>query len=227
MTDTLSVVLVDDHPAMRLGLRAILEQSFNVLADAQEPQEAVKKILAYRPDIALIDVHYGTRVMGPSIVKAVKEKEPGITCVAYTVSTTQDDVAAMIYAGADGYLTKAAEIGDLDELLIEAHEGKQPVSPEVAAYILEVDSELEKEAATPFDGLTPKEREVVQMIARGYTYRESATRLDMKVKTLETHMSNIFRKLGVATRHHLSTLAFKLGFVDLTDDDYEDGSTGG
>jgi len=117
--------------------------------------------------------------------------------------------------------------GDLDELLIEAHEGKQPVSPEVAAYILEVDSELEKEAATPFDGLTPKEREVVQMIARGYTYRESATRLDMKVKTLETHMSNIFRKLGVATRHHLSTLAFKLGFVDLTDDDYEDGSTGG
>lgn len=219
MTETLTVVLVDDHPAMRLGLRGILEESFDVVADAQEPQEAVKKILAYRPDIALIDVHYGTRVLGPSIVKAVKEKEPGITCVAYTVSTSQDDVAAMIYAGADGYLTKAAEIADLDALLIEAHEGKQPVSPEVAAYILEVDAELESEAATPFDGLTQRERDVVKMIARGYTYRESSTRLGMKVKTLETHMSNIFQKLGVATRHNLSTLAFKHGFVDLTIDE--------
>lgn len=219
MTEALSIVIVDDHPAMRRGLRSILETSFNVVTEAEEPHEAVTKILAYRPDIALIDVQYGTQVMGPSIVKAVKEKEPGITCVAYTQSTTRDDVAAMIYAGADGYLTKATETSNLDALLIEAHEGRQPVSPEVAAYILEVDSELEKEEETPFDGLTQREREVVKMIARGYTYRESATRLDMKVKTLETHMSNIFQKLGVASRHNLSTLAYKHRFVDLTGDE--------
>ncbi len=212
MTKKLSIVLVDDHPALRRGMRSILEGAFEVVAEAEEPDEAIKKILAHRPDIALIDVHYGARSMGASIVEAVKRSEPDVTCVAFTVSTSREDVAAMLGAGVDGYLTKSTKDDDLPRLLVEAAEGKNPISPEVAGYMLDIDTVLERE--TPFDGLTKRERDVVKMIARGYTYRESAMRLDMKVKTLETHMSHIFNKLGVASRHELSFMAYESGFVD-------------
>jgi DNA-binding NarL/FixJ family response regulator len=212
VSERLSILLVDDHPALRRGMRSILEDAFDVVAEAEEPDEAIKKILAHRPDIALIDVHYGTRNMGASIVEAVKKAEPDVTCVAFTVSTSRDDVAAMLGAGVDGYLTKSTKDDDLPRLLTEAADGKNPISPEVAGYMLDIDAVLERE--TPFDGLTKRERDVVKMIARGYTYRESATLLDIKVKTLETHMSHIFDKLGVASRHELSFMAYESGFVD-------------
>ena len=223
MTEKLSIILVDDHPAMRRGLRSILEDDFDVVAEAEEPKEAVKKILAYRPDIALIDVKYGSDVMGPSIVKTVKDREPDITCVAFTVSTSRDDVGAMLNAGADGYLTKSTPDEDLGQLLEDAANGKSPTSPEVAGFMADIDEVLKKE--TPFDGLTKREREVVKMIARGYTYRQSSERLGIKVKTLETHMTNIFKKLGFGTRHEMSQEAWKCGFIDPAEDESASSDT--
>jgi DNA-binding NarL/FixJ family response regulator len=217
VSERLSILLVDDHPALRRGMRSILEGVFDVVAEAEGPDEAIKKILAHRPDIALIDVHYGTQNMGATIVEAVKKEEPDITCVAFTVSTSRKDVAAMLGAGVDGYLTKSTKDDDLPGLLADAADGKNPISPEVAGYMLDIDVVLERE--TPFDGLTTREREVVKMIARGYTYRECATQLGMKVKTLETHMSHIFEKLGVASRHELSFMAYESGFVDPSESD--------
>jgi DNA-binding NarL/FixJ family response regulator len=212
MTKRPTIILIDDHPAMRRGVRTILEGAFDVVAEAEDPDEAIKKTLAFRPDIALVDVHYGARNMGAKIVREIKKAEPAVTCVAFTVSTSSVDVVEMLRAGVDGYLTKSTKDDELPVLLIDAVEGKTPISPEVAGYMLDIDVVLER--VTPLDGLTKREREVVKMIARGYTYRESATRLDMKVKTLETHMSHIFEKLGVASRHELSYLAYETGFVD-------------
>jgi DNA-binding NarL/FixJ family response regulator len=207
MTERLTIILVDDHPAMRRGIHSSLEDRFDVVAEAEAPDEAIKKILAFRPDIALIDVQYGAHNMGASIVSAVKKAEPDITCVAFTALTSREDVASMFDAGVDGYLTKSTRDEDLADLLNDAVDGTNPISAEVAGFMLAIEHEVERE--TPHHGLTPKEREVVKMIARGYTYRESATRLGMKVKTFETHMSHIFQKLEVASRHALALWAWQ------------------
>jgi DNA-binding NarL/FixJ family response regulator len=124
-------------------------------------------------------------------------------------------VAALLAAGVDGYLVKSTDADELPRAVVEVMGGGTPVSREVASFMLEIDSIGEQ--IERIKGLTPREREVVATIARGYTYRETATKLGMKVKTLETHMSHIFEKLGVATRAELSFLAYETGIVDPRD----------
>jgi DNA-binding NarL/FixJ family response regulator len=118
----------------------------------------------------------------------------------------------LLAAGVDGYLTKSTSGNELPAAIHEALNGGNPISREVASYLLDIDTIAEQNSL--IERLTPREREVVMFIARGYTYRESASKLGMKVKTLETHMSHIFEKLGVATRAELSFLAYETGMVD-------------
>lgn len=209
-----SVYLVDDHPAVRAGTRTFLHQ-FEVVGEADNTSDAITGILATRPDVALIDVHLDVPRGGAQVVAAVKDAAPDVKCVAFTVSTSRADVAALLAAGVDGYLVKSTAADELPRAVTEVANGGTPVSREVASYILEIDSIAEK--VERINGLTPREREVVTSIARGYTYRESAAKLGMKVKTLETHMSHIFEKLGVATRAELSFLAYETGIVDPLD----------
>jgi DNA-binding NarL/FixJ family response regulator len=124
--------------------------------------------------------------------------------VAFTVSTSRLDVLTMMNAGVDGYLTKTTHSEDLADLLDAALAGRKPVSKEVAGYLLDIDDEID--TGIGVEHLTPREREVVNLIARGYTYRETAQRLQISVKTLETHMAHIFAKLGIASRHELAAL---------------------
>jgi DNA-binding NarL/FixJ family response regulator len=209
-----TVFLVDDHPAVRAGTRSFLGD-FDIVGEADNTTDAVTGILAARPDVALIDVHLDVPRGGAQVVAAVKEAAPEVKCVAFTVSTSRADVAALLAAGVDGYLVKSTDADELPRAVVEVMGGGTPVSREVASFMLEIDSIGEQ--IERIKGLTPREREVVATIARGYTYRETAAKLGMKVKTLETHMSHIFEKLGVATRAELSFLAYETGIVDPRD----------
>ncbi|MFC2153317.1 response regulator [Actinomycetota bacterium] len=209
-----TVFLVDDHPAVRAGTRSFLGD-FDIVGEADNATDAVTGILATRPDVALIDVHLDVPQGGAQVVAAVKEAAPEVKCVAFTVSTSRADVAALLAAGVDGYLVKSTDAEELPRAVVEVMDGGTPVSREVASFMLEIDSIGEQ--IERLKGLTPREREVVTSIAKGYTYRETAAKLGMKVKTLETHMSHIFEKLGVATRAELSFLAYETGIVDPRD----------
>jgi DNA-binding NarL/FixJ family response regulator len=206
-----SVFLVDDHDIARAGTRALLA-GFDIVGEASNATDAIVGILERKPDVALIDVHIEEQRDGAKVVKAVKEVDPSIRCIALSVSQSRADVAALFAAGVDGYLTKRISQDELAAALQEAIAGGNPVSPEVAQYILEIDdvaNQLEL-----IERLTPREREVVMLIAQGYTYRQVASKLGMKVKTLETHMAHIFQKLGVATRAEVSFLAYETDLVD-------------
>ena len=198
-----TIFLVDDHEIARAGTKALLE-GFDVIGEASNSHDGANGILAAKPDIALIDVHMERRRAGARVVRSVKAKDPSIICIALSVSQSQRDVATLFAAGVDGYLTKQASQSELAAAIQEALNGGNPVSPDVAQFMLELDDELAK--IEGLQRLTERERQVVDVIAKGYTYRQAASKLGMKVKTLETHMTHIFQKLGVATRSELSFL---------------------
>lgn len=206
-----SIFLVDDHDTVRAGTRSFLSE-FDIVGEADNTRDAIDGILSSRPDVALIDVHMDVPKGGADVVTSVKREAPEIKCLAFTVSTSRSDVATLLAAGVDGYITKSTPGEDLPAIVREVLDGGTPISREVASHLLDIDTVAEQ--ISLIDRLTPREREVVLHIARGYTYRESAAKLGMKVKTLETHMSHIFEKLGVATRSELSFLAYETGMVD-------------
>ena len=205
------ILVVEDHPMMLYGLQKYLEERYDVVGSASEVQPAIEMILERQPDLVLLDV----RIPGGGgalVAEAVKKKAPNIKLLAFTVSTKAADVRRMLQAGVDGYVVKMTEGFELIEQIDLALAGGRPMSRYVANYSLQIDdvaattSELEE--------LTPREREVVTLIARGFRYREIAEELGISVKTLETHMAHIFEKLGVASRHELTRIAFETGFVD-------------
>ena len=206
-----TVFLVDDHEIARAGTMALLD-GLVVGGEASNSGDAVQGILAANPDVALIDVHMEHRRAGATVVRAIKERRPSIVCLALSVSQSRTDVATLFAAGVDGYLTKQASQAELMSAITEALNGGNPVSPEVAQYMLELDDEMVR--IESFKRLTPRERQVVDVLAKGYTYRQAASKLGMKVKTLETHVSHIFEKLGVATRFELSHLVQDLDLAD-------------
>ncbi len=197
------LLLVDDHDVVRLGTHALLEDRFDIVGGADNVDSAIELTKERKPDLLLLDVHLpGGR--GAAVVGEVRKVLPDMCIVAFTVSTSRLDVLTMMNAGVDGYLTKTAHSEDLADLLDAALAGRKPVSKEVAGYLLDIDDEID--TGIGVEHLTPREREVVNLIARGYTYRETAQRLQISVKTLETHMAHIFAKLGIASRHELAAL---------------------
>lgn len=204
------VILVDDHDIARAGARHYLEDRFEVIGEADNVDDAIELIREREPDIVLLDVRLPGGG-GSAVVEAVKRSHPDVVFLAFTVSTSREDVVRMLNAGVDGYVTKSTFGFELPDLLEQAAAGGRPISSDIAGYLLDIDSDIGD--ASGIAKLTPREREVVNLIARGYTYRETAQRLGMKVKTLETHMHHIFSKLGIASRHELSSLAYETGFL--------------
>ena len=203
MTSKPRLLLVDDHDVVRVGTRSLLEERFDVVGEADNVDSAIELANEREPDIVLLDVRLPGGG-GAAVVDQVRKTKPDLCIVAFTVSTSRLDVIRMMNAGVDGYLTKSTHSEDLADLLDSALAGDKPVSKEVAAYLLDIDDEID--TGTGIEHLTPREREVVNLIARGYTYRETASSLAIKVKTLETHMGHIFKKLGIASRHELAAL---------------------
>jgi DNA-binding NarL/FixJ family response regulator len=210
MTGRLRVFLVDDHDVARAGARHYLEERFDIVGEADNAIDAAEMIAARKPDVVLLDVRLPGGG-GAYVVEQVRRSDPSVRFLAFTVSAERHDVLRLLQAGVDGYVTKATFGPDLPNLIEAAATGQRPVSADVAGYLLDIDEDIIEAAG--IEKLTPRERDVVNLIARGYTYRETAARMEISVKTLETHMRHIFDKLGVASRHELSRLAYDTGFV--------------
>ena len=205
------IFLVEDEELTLAGTRHYLGDRYEVVGSADNVTDAVSMIRKREPDLVLLDIRI-KEGSGADVAAAVRKTHPDIKFVALTVSASRDDVVRMLTIGVDGYLTKHSVGADLPDLVAEALDGGRPVSRQVAAYLLDIDDSTA--AAGGMEQLTPRERQVVRLIARGYTYRETAADMGISVKTLENHMAHIFEKLGVASRHELSALAYETGFVD-------------
>ncbi|MFZ0015518.1 MAG: response regulator transcription factor, partial [Acidimicrobiia bacterium] len=205
-----SIFLVEDHPLTLFGLQKHLEDRYDLVGSASEAGAAIAMILERSPDLVLLDVQFPGGG-GATVVEAVKAKNPEIKFLAFTVSTSARDVVGLFKAGVDGYVVKTTEGFELDERIDEALAGGRPVSRYVAGHLLEIDDLAA--ADSELETLTPREREVVTLIARGYKYREVADELGISQKTLESHMRHVFDKLGVASRSEVTRLAFETGFV--------------
>ena len=201
------VFLVDDHALFRAGVRAEIGRELDVVGEAGTVDEAVPAILASAPDVVVVDVHMPGGG-GKAIIEAVLRERPDVTFLALSVSDSAEDVVAVIRAGARGYVTKTIEAAELVDAIRRVRAGDAVFSPRLAGFVLDAFSGVLPPASDPeLDQLTAREQDVMRLIARGYTYREVATRLHLSVKTIETHVSAVLRKLQLSNRHELTAWA--------------------
>jgi len=205
---TLRVYLVDDHPVVRAGVRAELEGAHVVVGEAGTVDEAVTRIPAARPDVVLLDVHLPGGG-GVDVLRRLLPRHPDLKVLALSVSDAPDDVIAVIRAGARGYVTKSISGAELTDAVVRVAAGDAVFSPRLAGFVLDAFSGSGSAAADPeVDQLSEREHEVVRLIARGYTYKEVGRELALSVKTIESHMSSVLRKLQLSNRHELSRWAY-------------------
>ena len=213
-----SVVIVDDHALFRAGVRAELDGRLDVLADAGSVEAGVRCVLEHEPDVVLLDVHMPGGG-GVEVIRRVAAERPGQRFLALSVSDAPEDVIAVIRAGARGYVTKTIQGDDLADAVRRVADGDAVFSPRLAGFVLDAFAGGTTAPAAPptegdLDQLTPREREVLQHIARGYLYKEVALRLGISAKTVEAHVSSVLRKLQLSTRHELSRWAMERRLVD-------------
>ena len=201
------VFLVDDHRLFLSGVRAEVGREFEVVGVASDVVEAIEGIRTARPDVTLLDVHM-PEGGGVAVLDAVAATHPDIRFLALSVSDAPEDVIEVIRAGARGYVTKTIAPEELVEAVRRIHEGDAVFSPRLAGFVLDAFATEPRSGADPeLDLLTSREKEVLRLIARGYAYREVAKRLHVSVKTVETHVSAVLRKLQLSNRHELTRWA--------------------
>jgi DNA-binding NarL/FixJ family response regulator len=201
------VVLVDDHGLFLAGVRAELGGAVEVVGEAGTVADAIPLIKELDPDVVLLDVHLPDG-NGAAIVNAVAPERPGVKFLALSVSDAAEDVIAVIRAGARGYVTKTIAGPELIAAVERVAEGDAVFSPRLAGFVLDAFRTGDEPATrTEMDELTAREREVLQLIARGYLYKEIAARLHLSVKTVESHVSSVLRKLQLSNRHELTRWA--------------------
>ncbi len=208
------VVIVDDHQIFRTGLRAELGPELEVVGEAANVDEAVAVVTATVPDVVLLDVHLpgGAGGGGAEVLQrlAVRSDTRGVRMLALSVSDAADDVVQVIRAGARGYLTKTASGPEVTAAVLRVHSGDAVFSPRLAGFVLDAFGTGGGETAVQddeLDRLSAREQEVMRMIARGYAYKEVAAELFLSIKTVETHVSNVLRKLQLSNRHELTAWA--------------------
>jgi DNA-binding NarL/FixJ family response regulator len=202
------VFLVDDHELILSGIRSELAGSVDLVGEADEVDVAIEMILERSPDVVLLDVHMPGGG-GLVVLNAVNEKRPEIRFLALSVSDAAEDVISIIRAGARGYVTKNISGPDLLDAIYRVAAGDAVFSPRLAGFVLDAFAlegvNLEAGDVDPeLDQLTPRERQVLRLIARGYSYRDIATELTISTKTVESHVSSVLRKLQLSNRHQLS-----------------------
>jgi DNA-binding NarL/FixJ family response regulator len=202
------VVLVDDHGLFRAGVRSELGKTVEIVGEAGSVLEAVPLIRDLDPDVVLLDVHLPDGG-GQAVIAQVAPERPGVRFLALSVSDAAEDVIGVIRAGARGYVTKTISGEELTEAIHRTADGDAVFSPRLAGFVLDAFKGGGLDADPELDLLTPREREVLQLIARGYRYKEIAARLHLSVKTIETHVSAVLRKLQLSSRHELTTWAAK------------------
>ena len=203
----LRVALVDDHRLFRSGVRAELGDAVEVVGEAGTVADAVALVVRTQPDVVLLDVHMPDGG-GRAVLAGVGTAAPSTRFLALSVSDAAEDVISVIRAGARGYVTKTINGAELTDAVRRVADGDAVFSPRLAGFVLDafagggpaaVDEDL--------DRLTAREREVLRLIARGYAYKEVARELFISVKTVETHVSAVLRKLQLSNRHELTRWA--------------------
>jgi DNA-binding NarL/FixJ family response regulator len=207
------VVLVDDHELFRAGVRGELGDAVDIVGEAGTVEEAGPLIRELDPDVVLLDVHLPDGG-GEGVIAAVAPERPAVKFLALSVSDAAEDVIGVIRAGARGYVTKTISSNELADAIRRVAEGDAVFSPRLAGFVLDAFREGEPVGADPeLEALTPREREVLQLIARGYRYKEIAARLHLSVKTVEAHVSSVLRKLQLSSRHELTRWAHERRLV--------------
>ena len=206
-----TVLIVDDHAMFRAGVRSELGTSVDVVAEAADVDEAIAAVLAHRPDVVLLDVHLpgggGAEVMRRLSTSVSSADAPRF--LALSVSDAAEDVIGTIRAGARGYVTKTITGPELVDAIRRVSDGDAVFSPRLAGFVLDAFAGTIEISAVDedLDRLTEREREVMRLIARGYAYKEIARRLEISIKTVETHVSAVLRKLQLSSRYELTRWA--------------------
>ena len=201
------IVLVDDHELFRAGVRGELSETLEIVGEAGSVAEAVPLICELDPDVVLLDVHLPDGG-GEAVIAGVTQVRPGVKFLALSVSDAAEDVIGVIRAGARGYVTKTISSAELGDAVARVAEGDAVFSPRLAGFVLDAFAAGDRVGDdAELDALTPREREVLQLIARGYRYKEIAARLHLSVKTVEAHVSSVLRKLQLSSRHELTRWA--------------------
>ncbi|MFI5313015.1 MAG: response regulator [Candidatus Dormibacteria bacterium] len=205
--DAVRVFLVDDHHLFRSGLRAELGDRFAIVGEAEDVDGAVAGIDRTVPDVVVLDVHLPGGG-GLAVLEATLRKRPEVRFLALSVSDAPADVIQVIRGGARGYVTKSVSPAELAGAIRAVHSGDAVFSPRLAGFVLDAfRGDLPGVIDPELDQLTTREREVLRHIARGFTYKEVALRLHLSVKTVETHVSSVLRKLQLSSRHELTRWA--------------------
>ena len=199
-------MLVDDHDLFRAGVRSELGEAVDIVGEAGSVAEAVPLIRELDPDVVLLDVHLPDGG-GHAVIAQVSHERPGVRFLALSVSDAAEDVIDVIRAGARGYVTKSISGVDLIDAVKRTADGDAVFSPRLAGFVLDAFRSGAPPVDPELDVLTTREREVLQLIARGYRYKEIAARLHLSVKTVETHVSAVLRKLQLSNRHELTRWA--------------------
>ena len=211
MTAPPRVLLVDDHHLFRAGVRNELAGAIEVVGEADEVAAAIELIAERRPDVVLLDVHMPGGG-GQAVIEGVRRTHPEVRFLALSVSDAPEDVIAVIRAGARGYVTKTISGPELVDAVCRVAAGDVVFSPRLAGFVLDAFADRPSEGPPAgfdpeLEQLSPREHEVLRLIARGYTYKEIAKELGISPKTVESHVSSVLRKLQLSTRHQLTRWA--------------------
>lgn len=207
-----SVLIVDDHSIFRSGLRADLDASIEVLGEAADVDAAVERIAELAPDVVLLDVHLlgGAGGGGAEVIR--RSAAAKTRFLALSVSDSAEDVVGVIRAGARGYITKVSSGAEVSSAVAKVAGGDAVFSPRLAGFVLDAFGAVAGEQAVTedeLDRLSAREREVMRLIARGFAYKEVAADLFISVKTVESHVSAVLRKLQLSSRHELTAWALE------------------
>ncbi len=207
-----SVFIVDDHGLFRSGVRSELGDQVEVVGEADDVQPAIAGIGRCEPDVVLLDVHLPGGG-GHDVVSAITKSHPQVRFLALSASDAPEDVIAVIRSGARGYVTKTISGAELVDAIRRVAAGDAVFSPRLAGFVLDAFASaqsgplVQPSFDSELDQLTPRERDVLRLIARGYTYKEIGRELFISAKTVESHVSSVLRKLQLSTRHQLTRWA--------------------
>jgi DNA-binding NarL/FixJ family response regulator len=207
VSDRIRVFVVDDHAVVRSGVRAEVGEKVDVVGEAADVASAIEGIRALEPDVVLLDVHLPDGG-GRAILDAVVPTHPKVRFLALSVSDAAEDVLAVVRGGARGYVTKAISGAELCEAIKRVHAGDAYFSPYLAGFVLDAFGGNAPPGLDPeLDVLTARERDVLRLVAAGYTYKEVGARLSISARTVETHAASVLRKLQLSNRWELSRWA--------------------